>query len=46
MTAPVKSLPCTRAGWIKYYQELYNRTGRESAAHMAVWYMILETAGV
>lgn len=33
-----------RAGWARYYSEVYNKTGRETAAHLAVWYLLLQEA--
>jgi hypothetical protein len=28
-------------GWSLHYQKLYNQTLRESAAHLAMWYLLL-----
>ena len=28
-------------GWSRHYQKLYNQTLRESAAHLAIWYLLL-----
>jgi hypothetical protein len=31
-------------GWHRYYTRLFNRTMRETAAHMALWYYALMLA--
>jgi hypothetical protein len=28
-------------GWHKYYVEVFNKTGRSQAEHLAVWYLLL-----
>ena len=37
----MKAAPSSREGWRDYYIGVFNKTGRETAAHMAVWYMLL-----
>lgn len=39
----MKQLPTgsDRLGWHKHYAQLFNRTGRETAAHLAMWYLLL-----
>lgn len=34
----------TRSQWQHYYMSEFNKTGRETAARMAVWYLLLITA--
>lgn len=34
----------SRAGWRDYYIARYNKTGLETSAHLAMWYMLLELA--
>ena len=31
----------TRLGWYEYYADLFNRTGRETAATLALWHYLL-----
>lgn len=36
-----KSAPVDRAGWHAYYVKLFCKHGRESSAHLALWYYLL-----
>lgn len=36
----MKKYPNTRAGWHKWYAERYNKTGREVAATLALWFLL------
>lgn len=38
------SYPATRLGWHEWYAEEFNRTGRETAAHLSMWYLLLHLA--
>jgi len=31
-------------GWHKHYAEVFNKTGRSDAAHLAMWYLLLHLA--
>ncbi len=37
-------MPLTRLGWHEFYVRLYNKTGRDSALHLAMWYYLLHLA--
>lgn len=34
----------TRMGWHQHYADVFNKTGRETAAHLACWYLLLYEA--
>lgn len=40
----MRAYPTTRLGWSKHYSDLFNRTGRESAARLSAWYHMLYLA--
>jgi len=40
----MKSRPVTRMGWHTHYARLYNKTGRNSAQHLACWFLLLHLA--
>ena len=33
-----------RVGWYEHYADVFNKTGRETAAHLALWYLLLYLA--
>lgn len=33
-----------RLGWSNYYAQVFNKTGRETAAQLAMWYYLLHLA--
>lgn len=33
-----------RYGWYKHYAEVFNKTERPDAAHLAIWYLLLHLA--
>mgnify|MGYP003403601837 FL=1 len=40
----MKKYPNSRMGWHKWYADLYNKTGRKSAEHLAMWFLLLHKA--
>jgi hypothetical protein len=40
----MKSAPCDRLGWHKFYAKRFNKTGNHQAEHLANWYLILHLA--
>ena len=44
LAIPTAQRICTRMGWHLYYADLFNKTGRETAATLALWHLILFTA--
>lgn len=40
----MKAGPVTRMGWHKHYAQVFNKTGRHTAAHLAIWYQFLHLA--
>lgn len=36
-----KASPVTRLGWSLHYAKEFNKTGRQQAAHLACWYLML-----
>lgn len=40
----MKRMPVSRVHWASFYQKVYCKTGRESAAHLANWYQLLDLA--
>jgi len=36
----MKKYPATRLGWYEWFAKLYNQTGRETAAAMAIWFYL------
>lgn len=41
LEAAMRLTPNTRRGWADYYIKRYNKYGRESSAHMALFYLFL-----
>lgn len=40
----MRRMPVSRAAWSEFYVKVFCRTGRNSAAHMACWYQLLDLA--
>lgn len=40
----MKAGPVTRIGWHKHYAKIFNKTGRHTAEHLAIWYQFLHLA--
>ena len=36
--------PVTRMGWHKHYAKIFDKTGRHTAEHLALWYLMLHLA--
>lgn len=40
----MKQYPVTRQGWADHYAQIYNKTGRSTAEHLALWFLLLKEA--
>ncbi len=40
----MKAGPMTRMGWQQHYAKIFNKTGRRTAEHLAIWYQFLHLA--
>lgn len=38
----MRVMPVSRRHWAAFYQKVWCKTGRDSAAHMATWYQLLD----
>jgi hypothetical protein len=39
-----RNFPNDRLGWSNYYAKLYNKHGRDTSEHLAIWYLLLHLA--
>ncbi len=40
----MKAGPVTRIGWHRHYAKVFDKTGRHTAEHLAIWYLLLHLA--
>ena len=40
----MKKYPNTRMGWHRFFAERFNKTGRASSEHLALWFFLLHEA--